>query len=206
MRKRGRPPADDQLTPAEWRVVEGIRHGLSNPQIARLLAVSVDAVKYHVANVLAKLALRDRRQLRHWAGVRRASALHRRSPAMTRSETLGAIGQIARTVRDAAAAEAWYRDVLGLPHLYTFGKLCFFDCAGTRLLLSEGEEGAAQASILYFRVADIHAAHARLTAQGVVFLGAPHMIHRHADGVEEWMAFFNDPEQRPLALMAQVRA
>lgn len=206
MRKRGRPPADDLLTPAEWRVVEGIRHGLSNPRIARLLGVGVDAVKYHVANILAKLALRDRRQLRHWSGVRRASALHHRSLTMSEPETLGAIGQIARTVSDVAAAEVWYRDVLGLPHLYTFGKLCFFDCAGTRLLLSEGEGGAAQASILYFRVADIHAAHARLAALGVVFLGAPHLIHRHADGVEEWMAFFNDPEQRPLALMAQVRA
>lgn len=205
MRKRGRPPADDQLTPAEWRVVEGIRHGLSNPRLARLLGVSTDAVKYHVANILAKLALRDRRQLRHWSGVRRTSALSHRSLVMSESETLAAIGQIARTVNDVAAAEVWYRDVLGLPHLYTFGKLCFFDCAGTRLLLSEGEGGAAQASILYFRVADIHAAHARLSALGVVFLGAPHLIHRHADGVEEWMAFFNDPEQRPLALMAQVR-
>ncbi len=32
------------------------------------------------------------------------------------------------------------------------------------------------------------------------------MIPRHADGTEEWMAFFNDPEKRPLAIMAQARA
>jgi hypothetical protein len=32
------------------------------------------------------------------------------------------------------------------------------------------------------------------------------MIHRHADGPEEWMAFFNDPAGRPLAIMSQVRA
>jgi hypothetical protein len=31
------------------------------------------------------------------------------------------------------------------------------------------------------------------------------MIFRHADGMEEWMAFFKDPEGRPLALMEQVR-
>jgi methylmalonyl-CoA/ethylmalonyl-CoA epimerase len=31
------------------------------------------------------------------------------------------------------------------------------------------------------------------------------MIHRHADGTEEWMAFFSDPEGRPLALMSQVK-
>ena len=54
-------------------------------------------------------------------------------------------------------------------------------------------------------MADISAAHANLTARGVEFHGAPHMIHRHADGTEEWMAFFNDPEARPLAIMAQVK-
>ena len=39
MSKRGRPPHDDQLTPAEWRVVEAVRHGLSNPEIAALAKV-----------------------------------------------------------------------------------------------------------------------------------------------------------------------
>jgi predicted enzyme related to lactoylglutathione lyase len=96
--------------------------------------------------------------------------------------------------------------VLGLPHLFTFGKLAFFDCGGTRLFLSaEGEQPTAE-SILYLRVADIAAAHAELRARGVDFTGAPHMIHRHADGTEEWMAFFKDPEGRPLALMSQVKA
>jgi methylmalonyl-CoA/ethylmalonyl-CoA epimerase len=32
------------------------------------------------------------------------------------------------------------------------------------------------------------------------------MIHRHDDGTEEWMAFFNDNEGRPLAIMAQSKA
>ena len=31
------------------------------------------------------------------------------------------------------------------------------------------------------------------------------LIHRHEDGTEEWMAFFEDNEGRPLALMTQVR-
>jgi methylmalonyl-CoA/ethylmalonyl-CoA epimerase len=31
------------------------------------------------------------------------------------------------------------------------------------------------------------------------------MIHRHADGTEEWMAFFEDPDTRPMALMCQKR-
>jgi DNA-binding NarL/FixJ family response regulator len=64
--KTGRPPFDDVLTPAEWRVCESVRHGLTNPAIARRLGVSVDAVKYHVANALQKLGLRSRKQLWRW--------------------------------------------------------------------------------------------------------------------------------------------
>lgn len=48
---------------------------------------------------------------------------------------LGSIGQIARTVDNLERAQAWFKDVLGLPHLYTYGKLAFFDCGGTRLML-----------------------------------------------------------------------
>jgi len=117
---------------------------------------------------------------------------------------IGPIGQLSRSVADIAAAEAWWRDVLGLPHLYTFGKLAFFDCDGVRLMLS-AEPGENHSNILYFRVPDIGASHAALSARGVAFLGAPHMIHRHPDGMEEWMAFFSDNEGRPLALMSQVR-
>ena len=204
MTRRGRPPADDVLTPAEWTVVEAVRHGLSNPQIARHLQVSADAVKYHVANALQKLGLRDRRELRRWRGVRKSSALQQRETSMDTFSGLGAVGQISRTVRDIAAARTWYADVLGLEHLYSFGNLSFFDCGGVRLFLSERAEGGAE-SILYFRVDDVQAAHARLAARGVVFLDAPHLIHTHADGMEEWMSFFNDNEGRPLAIMAQVR-
>jgi methylmalonyl-CoA/ethylmalonyl-CoA epimerase len=31
------------------------------------------------------------------------------------------------------------------------------------------------------------------------------MIHKHGDGTEEWMAFFKDPEGRPLAIISQVK-
>jgi catechol 2,3-dioxygenase-like lactoylglutathione lyase family enzyme len=117
---------------------------------------------------------------------------------------LGPIGQVARRVGDITASTAWFRDVLGLPHLYTFGHLSFFDCAGVRLFLQQGE-GAKENSILYFRVADIGAAVAALEAKGVAFLHAPHLIHRHQDGTEEWMAFFNDPDGQPLGLMSQVK-
>jgi DNA-binding CsgD family transcriptional regulator/catechol 2,3-dioxygenase-like lactoylglutathione lyase family enzyme len=207
--RRGRPPHDDVLTPAEWRIVNAVRHGLSNGEIARRRGISLDAVKFHVANAIAKLGLRDRLALRRYGGIAKHSLLHRQlhgtERAMSSTVELGPIGQIARTVRDIAAAEAWYGGVLGLKHLFTFGKLAFYDCGGTRLLLSaEGGETKPE-SILYLRVADIDAAHRQLAERGVVFLSAPHMIHRHADGTEEWMAFFKDEDDRPLALMAQAK-
>ena len=65
--------------------------------------------------------------------------------------------------------------------------------------------GAAPKSVLYLRVADIAAAHHELRTRGVEFINAPHMIHRRADGTEEWMAFFKDPEGRTLAVMSQAR-
>lgn len=88
--------------------------------------------------------------------------------------------------------------------LYRYGDLAFFDCGGTRLFLSaEGSEAGAN-SVLYFRVGDIHAAHEALSSRGVHFTHAPHMIFRHPDGLEEWMAFFEDPDGQPLGLMSQV--
>jgi DNA-binding CsgD family transcriptional regulator/catechol 2,3-dioxygenase-like lactoylglutathione lyase family enzyme len=202
-RPRGRPPHDDVLTPAEWRTVEKVRHGMSNPEIARRLGVSLDAVKFHVANALIKLGFTKRAELRQWDGVSRASNLFAKEPDMSDPLTLGPIGQVGRSVKDIAAAEHWYGEVLGLTHLYTFGNLAFFDCGGVRLFLSEGEGGPAE-SVLYFLVPDIRAAHAALSGKGVEFTHAPHMIHRHADGTEEWMAFFKDNEDRTLAIMAQV--
>ncbi len=202
-RSRGRPPFDDTLTPAEWRVVEAVRHGLTNRTIAERQGVSLDAVKYHVANALQKLGFTSRAQLRLWDGVRRDSALYKKDPSMNTTATLGALGQIARTVNDIAAARTWYGDVLGLEHLYSFGNLAFFNCGGLRLFLSEGD-GAASESILYFKVEDVRASQAALSARGVEFTHAPHMIHRHEDGVEEWMAFFKDNESRPLGIMSQI--
>ncbi|HWA01811.1 MAG TPA: LuxR C-terminal-related transcriptional regulator [Caulobacterales bacterium] len=202
-RRRGRPRSDDALTPGEWRIVDAVRHGMTSREIATRRGISVDAVKYHVANALQKLGLSSRAELRLWNGVARASALAAMERRMNAQTTIGPIGQIARTVTDIAAARTWYADILGLPHLYSFGDLAFFACGGVRLFLAQGEGGADNASVIYFQIEDIHAAQAALEAKGVVFTHAPHMIHRHEDGTEEWMAFFKDNEGRPLALMAR---
>jgi catechol 2,3-dioxygenase-like lactoylglutathione lyase family enzyme len=118
---------------------------------------------------------------------------------------LGPIAQIARSVRDVKQSQEWYAKVLGLRHLYTFGNLAFFDCAGTRLMLSQEAQVSSSESILYLRVADIGGVHEIMKARGVEFINAPHMIHKHADGTEEWLAVFRDPEGRSLAIMSQVK-
>jgi len=204
--KRGRPPHDDQLTPAEWRVVEAVRHGMSNRDIAARRRISPDAVKYHVANALQKLGLKNRAALRRWDGVAKASALYSKEVAMGEGLQLGPVGQIARRVKDIAAARQWYGEVLGLKHLYSFGDLAFFDCGGTRLFLSQDASVEQPESILYFRVPDIRGAQATLSSRGIEFTHAAHMIHRHEDGTEEWMAFFKDNDGRPLGIMSQVAA
>ena len=73
-------------------------------------------------------------------------------------------------------------------------------------MLTQEEGGAAKGiEPLYLRAPDIAAAHAALQARGVKFTHAPHMVHRHSDGTEEWMAFFEDPDGWLLALMSQAK-
>lgn len=209
MTSRGRPRHDDLLTPGEWKVAEFVRHGLTNRQIAERMSISIDAVKFHVGNALAKLGFSKRGELRLWDGIAKGSALHSaRRDSMQPQLPKGShmtLGQIARTVKDVEASRSWYRDTLGLTEMYAFPGLAFFDLGGVRLMLSD-EGDASQDSILYLRVPDVHRAKEQLERRGVMFTHAPHMIHRHEDGTEEWMAFFQDDQGRPLALMTQVRA
>jgi DNA-binding CsgD family transcriptional regulator len=65
-RRRGRPPYPDLLTPSEQRVLELIRQGKTNTEIANELAISVPGVKYHVTNMLGKAGVSDRQELARW--------------------------------------------------------------------------------------------------------------------------------------------
>ena len=208
-RSRGRPAHPDLLTPAEWQVLDWVRHGLRRAEIARRRGTSVDAVKYHLANIAGKLGVSGR-ELRHWPGmpaVDRRTSNRRHRPMPTQHATaLGRIGQVSLSIRDVARAERFYGETLGLPHVFTFGDLAFFDAGGTRLYLHRKDEAEWRpGSVLYFVVDDIAAAQERLAAAGVHFTGAPHRIFTHDDGTEEWMTFFEDGEGNALALMAAVR-
>lgn len=120
---------------------------------------------------------------------------------------LGTIGQISMRATDLPRAVAFYRDVLGVRHLFDAGPdLSFFDCGGVRLMLSKPEkEFDHPGSVLYFRVDDIHAAHRILSGRGVQFIDAPHLIARLPDH-ELWMSFLHDSEGNTLALMSEIRS
>ncbi|WP_137111257.1 VOC family protein [Rhodobacter sp. SY28-1] len=114
------------------------------------------------------------------------------------------LSQLSRRVKNLDRARAFWRDTLQIPELYAFPGLAFFDLGGTRLMLREtGTQD--EADILYLSTPDITSAHAALAERGANMTGAPHMIHKHPDGAEEWMAFFKDDEGRDLALHSVVR-
>ena len=64
--RRGRPRHPDLLTPSEARVLDLIREGLPNAEIAANLGVSVNTVRFHVSNLLAKSGVADRVSLGDW--------------------------------------------------------------------------------------------------------------------------------------------
>lgn len=205
-RGRGRPPHPDVLTPAEWRVLESWRHGMSQRLIAQRHGITAYGVRYHLRNAAGKLGVGSISELRQWPGFAIDSA--RRSEGKTPMDELqlGPLGQVSMLCRDARRTETWYRDTLGLPHVFTFGDLVFFDAGGTRLYFRQvADEDWRPGSILYFVVPDIAAAHRLLGARGVRFQGAPHLIYTDDEtGDEEWMAFFQDPDGNMLALMSRV--
>jgi methylmalonyl-CoA/ethylmalonyl-CoA epimerase len=120
---------------------------------------------------------------------------------------LNQIGQIAITVRDLPRAVNFYRDVLGMRHLFDAGpKLSFFDCGGVRLMLDVPTEVEFQRppSVLYYKVADISAAHGELKQKGVRFIDEPHVIAKLPTH-DLWMTFARDSEDNVFALMSEVQ-
>jgi catechol 2,3-dioxygenase-like lactoylglutathione lyase family enzyme len=115
---------------------------------------------------------------------------------------LSKLHQVALSVTDLARSVAFYRDEVGLDFMMQFDPpgLAFFDIGGTRLMLDAIAEAAGHASPLYFWVDDMDSAVATMKSRGLIFEGDPHVINTEADGTEEWMAFFKDPDENILAL------
>jgi predicted enzyme related to lactoylglutathione lyase len=119
--------------------------------------------------------------------------------------SLGKIGQISVTAHDLERATAFYKDKLGMKHLFSVPpKMAFFDCDGIRLMLGIPERPDLDhpSSILYFKVDDIDAAYETLKGRGVHFETKPALI-APMQTYDLWLAEFRDSENNVLALMCE---
>ena len=136
---------------------------------------------------------------------------------MTSPLSITSLHQAAVSTSNLARSVAFYRDALGLRLIAEFTPpgLAFFALGNTRLLVdaaaeAAGAEAKLASGVLYFRVADIHAAAGGLRARGVALDSEPHLIFRDSAGTfgpageEEWLAFFRDPDGNVLALAARM--
>jgi predicted enzyme related to lactoylglutathione lyase len=115
---------------------------------------------------------------------------------------VGALGQVHISVTDVDASVEFYRDVLGMTHLFTVPgqPMAFLQSGDVRLYLGvpTGEEYRSRC-VLYFNVGDLDAEVARLRQEGVA-MTEPHVVHRDAAG-ELWMSGLTDPDGHHLMLM-----
>jgi methylmalonyl-CoA/ethylmalonyl-CoA epimerase len=117
---------------------------------------------------------------------------------------LSTLGQVLVPVTDIERSTAFYRDRLGIPFLFSYPGIAFFDADGVRLYLAQPESpDFGGRATLYFRVADIHGAVATLEERGVAFTERPHVVHRDPT-YELWMAFTTDPDGNNIGLMCEV--
>jgi DNA-binding NarL/FixJ family response regulator len=67
-------PAHDRsevLTPRELEILQLVAEGHSNAELARMLMVGGQTVKFHLANIYQKLGVRNRTEASHWAHLHR---------------------------------------------------------------------------------------------------------------------------------------
>jgi DNA-binding CsgD family transcriptional regulator len=66
MGPRCRPPYPDILTPRQWEVLDLVRRGLSDQEIADALDLTLAGAKYHVSEILTKLGVSSREEAAAW--------------------------------------------------------------------------------------------------------------------------------------------
>ena len=126
---------------------------------------------------------------------------------MSSGISLSRIKQIALPVDSVEKAKTFYRDTLGMRHLFDAPPaLSFFDCGGIRLMLAgpdaQGKDGSTQHAVVFYDVSDIKTTHARIKASGAKSLEEPHIIAR-MNGLEIWLASVEDGEGNVVSLMSE---
>jgi len=126
----------------------------------------------------------------------------------TATVTLDRIKQIAIPVNSVDEAKSFYRDTLGLRHLFDAPPaLSFFDCGGVRLMLAgpeaQGKDGDQQHPVLFYDVSDIKKAHETIKSIGATSLEEPHIIAR-MNGREIWIAAVSDGQGNTVSLMSDI--
>jgi len=124
--------------------------------------------------------------------------------------SLSRIKQIALPVNDVEQAKKFYKDVLGMQHLFDAPPaLSFFDCSGVRLMLAgptaQGKDGNRQHAVLFYDVSDIRKTYASIKAAGAPSHAEPHIIAR-MNGREVWIAELGDGHGNFVSLMSEVAA
>ena len=120
---------------------------------------------------------------------------------------VSALGQIAITVSDVTKALTFYRDILGLPFLFSAGPdLAFLRAGDVRVMLStpQGAGKVGANSILYFRTADIEQVHEAMIARGATNERSPQLAAKMPDH-ELWLSFIRDPDGNLVGLMEEKR-
>lgn len=118
---------------------------------------------------------------------------------------LNAIGQIFIRAKELDRAIRFYRDTLGMPFLFQAPpQMAFFQCGPITVMVGvpETPELSHPASLVYYLVPDIAAAHQTLRERGVEFITEPHLVHRAPDH-DLWLGDFRDSEGNVLALMSR---
>ena len=127
--------------------------------------------------------------------------------AKSKQIAINAIGQISVTVKDIDKAVTFYRDVLGMNLLFQVPNpaMAFFDVGGIRLMLAvpTSAEHDHPASVIYYKVDDIHAMHKHLLDKGVTFDQNPHSVGQTPTH-DIWMAFFRDVDNNTLSIMSEI--
>ncbi len=128
--------------------------------------------------------------------------------ALEEKPSLSRIRQIAIPVRDIAEATRFYRDTLGIRHLFDAPPaLSFFDCGGVQLMLAgpegQGKDGDQQHAVIFYDVSDIKGAHGKIKSSGAKSLEEPHVIAR-MNGREIWISSFSDGQGNVVSLMSDV--